>query len=258
MEKERQKLFLEQYCFDLKRSLRKEDYSAFGDDRYEYDLSKVQQSNLLKPEGLLDKMMATSKDDLFSAAKELYVAYQDLSSLQAMYDPFWIYLSLVDLYPYVRRQYPDVSNYKNQYALNHYMMCKYTLYNLRGLWWAMKMTVTKNDDESDYTLSKFLLNGPSQLQLSLTESQLFRCENVVRGVLSYFINHENQCSREILNETMKHLNMLGSFKQLACLPPSFFEKEIEKMIPFIVSSQKNAQEGKKSFFKIVTEKLVGK
>lgn len=245
MEQSRQKIFTEEYCLELKRVVRKGDYSAFTESEFVYNHDAIQECNYVKPEGLLEKMMAAKEGDLFSAAKELYLAFKDLSNLQAMYDPFWIYLSLVDLYPYVARLFPDVDTYKSQYALNHYLMCKYSLYNLRGLWWAMRMTTQVNDNGiDDYSLSEFLLNGPSQLQLSLTESQLFRCENVVKGVLTYFKKHEDQCTREILNKTMVHLNMLGSLKQLACLPVSYFEKVIESQVPLIFAAQNASQESK--------------
>ena len=199
-------------------------------------------------------MLSYPTEDLFHPAKELYEAFHDLTGIQATYDPFWIYLSLVDLYRYTIRQFPNPQAYKSQYALNHFCVCKYTAYNLRGLWWAIKMSVRKKDDgTNDYSLSEYFLNGHSQLTQSLSESQLFRCREVVQGVLEYFIEHPENCHRDIINDTLKYLNMLGSIKQLACLPPSYFKRLLEEQVPTIITSINNAQgnERKSTLHKIV-------
>lgn len=224
-----QKIFEEDYYTSIKQQIRKGDYSCFKDDYFEYDEDKIVLCNYRSPEGLLERMLSYPADDLFNPARELYEAFYNLTGLQAMYDPFWSYLSLVDLYKYTIRLYPNPQDYKSQYALNHFLSCKYTAYNLRGMWWAIKMTVGEG---KDYTFSKFFLNEHSQLTQSLSESQLFRCKEVVHGVVNYFIEHPDNCHRDIINESLKYLNMQGSIKQLACLPSSYFKELLIRQVPF--------------------------
>lgn len=239
---ENQNIFDEIYCAELKKQVRKEIFTSFHPNHFDYDESRVIKCNYERPVGLLDRMLACNANDLFGPAKELYEAYSNLTGIQATYDPFWMYLSLVDLYPYVIRQHPNPQEYKSQYALNHFMVCKYTAYNLRGLWWSIKMTVRNNADGSlDYSLSEFFLNRHSQLTQSLSESQLFRCREVVLGVVEYFYEHDDDCHRDIINEALKYLNMLGSIKQLACLPPSYFKNLLLEQVPVIKEDFARAQ-----------------
>ena len=252
---ENQYIFDDNYCTDIKRQFRNEDYSSFHEDYFDYDDNRVIKCKYARPEGLLERMLAYPVEDFFHPAKELYEAYSDLTGIQATYDPFWAYLSLVDLYKYTIRQYPQPQEYKSQYALNHFMVCKYTAYNLRGLWWAMKMTVRKNSDgTNDYTLSEFFLNGHSQLTQSLSESQLFRCREVVQGVVLYFYEHSDDCHRDIINGVLKYLNMLGSIKQLACLPSSYFKTLLTEQVPIIKADLNRSQkeENKSTIQKIVS------
>ena len=251
---ENQYIFDENYCTDLKRQIRKEDYSCFHEESFEFEEARVIPCNYVRPEGLLEKMLSYPVDDFFHPAKELYEAYSDLTGIQATYDPFWIYLSLADLYKYTIRQYPQPQDYKSQYALNHFFVCKYTAYNLRGLWWAIKMTVRKNiDGTNDYTLSEFFLNGHSQLTQSLSESQLFRCREVVQGVVQYFYEHPDDCHRDIINGALKYLNMQGSIKQLACLPSSYFKTLLTEQVPKIKEELNRAQSEEK---KTTIQKIV--
>ena len=252
---ENQKIFDDNYCSDIKRQIRKEVYTNFHENEFVFDGSRVITCNYERPEGLEEKMLSYPVDDLFHPAKELYEAYPNLTGIQATYEPFWIYLSLVDLYKYTIRQYPNPEDYKSQYALNHFLVCKYTAYNLRGLWWAIKMTFRENmAGLKDYSLSEFFLNRHSQLTQSLSESQLFRCRAVVLGVVEYFYEHQDDCRRDIINESLKYLNMLGSIKQLACLPSSYFKNLLLERVPVIKEDLNRAQneENKSTIQKIVS------
>ncbi len=249
---ENQRIFEEAYCLDLRRQIRNENYAGFREADYDYDKDRVMVCNYIRPEGLLEKMLAFPTSDLFHPAKELYEAYEDLSGLQATYDPFWIYLSLVDLYQYVIRQYPHPEEYKSQYALNHFFMSKNTAYNLRGLWWAIKMTIRRDaNGNKDYSRAEFFLNEHSQLTQSMSESQLFRCEEVTRGVVEYFYEHKEDCNRDTINEALKYLNMLGSIKQLACLQSNYITQLLEERIPIIKASS-DQQNNKTTLQRIVS------
>ncbi len=228
------KIFEESYCNELKREIKKGSLSRFGETGFDYDPNRELSSNIQMDETVWTRFERFGKDDLFSAAKELFEAFPNLTGLQASYDPFWIHLSLVELYGYMKRVYPDIEKYKSQYALNHFFMSKFTAYNLRGLWWTVKMTVKKNPDgNNDYTLTRFLLNGNSQLTQSLVESQLFRCQQVTLGVTEYFMDNPADCTSDIIKEALKYLNFLGSIKQLASLPAEFFKKELGRQMPTI-------------------------
>ena len=226
------KIFDEGYCDSLKRRARKGDLSNFGVDSFEYDKEMEVESTVKIDETAFDAINSCDKDDLFTAAKLLYELFPNLTGLQASYDPFWIHLSLVELYPYLIKVYPGINKYQSDYVLTHYFNTKFTAYNLCGMWWAVKMTVKKAADGSnDYTLTSFLLNKNSQLTQSLVESQLFRCREVTIGVIEHFMENPNDCTSSIIKESLKYLNLLGSIKQLASLPSEYFKEELRRQIP---------------------------
>ena len=116
------------------------------------------------------------------------------------------------------------------------------------------MTVRKNDDgTNDYSLSEFFLNGHSQLTQSLSESQLFRCREVVQGCIQYFYEHHDECHRDIINGALKYLNMLGSIKQLTCLPSAYFKQLLSKQVPIIKAELNRVQNDEK---KTTIQKIV--
>lgn len=239
------KIFEESYCNELRREIRNGNLSRLGEDHFDYDNTRELSTNILIDDSTFERIIKCGKDDLFTASRLLYEAFPTLSSLQASYDPFWIHLSLVELYDYLRNVYPDIEKYKSQYVLNHYMMSKFTAYNLCGMWWAVKMTVTKtSNDSNDYSLTKFLLNEHTQLTQSLVESQLFRCQQVTRGVVEYFFENPTECTADIIRETLKHLNFLGSIKQLACISSELIKNEIGKQMPHIKQSLERHPEEK--------------
>lgn len=238
-------IFEEDYCNELKREVRSGVLSRFGETSFDYDEERELATNIQIEEDALVPILNCEKEDLFTAAKALYEVFPNLTGLQASYDPFWIHLSLVELYPYMIRVYPDIEKYKSQYVLNHYMMSKFTAYNLCGMWWSVYLTVRKKDDgTNDYALTRFLLNEHSQLTQSLVESQLFRCKQVTQGVIEFFLENPSECSADIIREALKYLNMLGSIKQLASLPSIYFKDEIKRQLPAIKEYLKTTSESK--------------
>lgn len=242
-----QKIFSEDFCLQIKREIRKDDYSRFHDDKFDYDQENVIKCNYAQPEGLLDRMLSYPKEDLFNPARELFEAYPDLTGIQASYAPFWMYLSLVDLYKYTIGLYPNPQDYDAQYVQKHFLAGKYSAQGLMGMWWSIKMTARKDAEGGiDYTLSEYLLNKHSQLTQSLTESKLFRCKSVAQGVVEYFIENPDDCKRDIINDALKHINMIGSIKQLACLPPQYIKAILIEQVPKIKEALKAKNEAAKN------------
>ena len=96
-----------------------------------------------KPEGLLDRLDATTDGD-FKSAVAIYEAYKNLTPLQAIEDTFWESLALTDLFPYMQQRWSLRSTQTLQAAIKNHVFVKshgMIRQGIGGLWWLVYMTV---------------------------------------------------------------------------------------------------------------------
>jgi len=102
-----QKVFKEAYVDVLRDSVEPEKYAG---ECFEYDESQVKPlANVHQPVDLLDKM---DPDNLLESAIALFEAYKDLTPLAASKIELWAYLSHVDLFGFMQKWYPEVTEGK--------------------------------------------------------------------------------------------------------------------------------------------------
>ena len=243
---EKQKIFTGKYSEQLSSKVDAGEHAGYHADCFPYDDTQVLVlRSIYKPEGLLERMMAAleSSDDC-TAAKELYKAYSMLTPLEASYQPFWDYLSHVDLFKVVQKRWGDLPKVKNPSTyITEPWFGKDITQCLSGWWWAVNMTVGENED---FTLTDFIFDKREDLRQNLGTSTLFRHKAFTLSLLNFLKN-----TPEIIEEAqiprcrfiIQHFNRLGSIKQLAYLKEKDFMLMLNELKPKILeiktSSKKN-------------------
>lgn len=235
---ERQKIFTRKYSEELRRNVEtRTDLTGYSLTEFPYDDTQILVlQNKYKPDDLLNKMLNAETD--CQAAKELYKAYSSLSPLEASYQPFWDYLSHVDLYPVVRKRWPEVFNgtAKNSSAyIQEHWFGKDIMQCLSGWWWTVHMTV---GDKDDFSLTDFIFDKREDLRQNLGTSTLFRHKAFTRSVLRFLkentdITSEFQIPR--CRYIIQYFNRLGAIKQLTYLNERQFDAILVDIKPNILA-----------------------
>jgi hypothetical protein len=230
-----QKTFTENYVKTLRdrilAGVSTEDYKK---DVFPYDEKMVRKLvGVYQPKGLLEKMDA--QDDLASA-KALYSAYEYLPLSIASNENFWVYLTHVDLFSYVKERWLERLTRKvtNDYIYRHWFYSEKGVMNttLMGLWWSVFCSIDEERGEAHkYDLTDMLFKR-KDFQVRFGSSVLFRHKEAVIGILEYL--YENP---EIFSESTKrrgsyitrYFNQLGAVKELAYFNRDFFKDEMSKI-----------------------------
>ncbi len=175
--------------FDWKKEAEK--YDAI----YETDMEKPDLSGMLAHTGT--NKLNKSEDD-FEAGKILFEAFKDLTLMQAAQSHFWLYLSHVDLYEYMRKRWEKVDNEKcdPNYIAEHWFY-KQNRNWLEGLYWSFKNTVQQNEDGSlNYIYTKFLFREQNLRNRGIMPSAtVFRNPEALKGVLQFCIEEIDKKDR---------------------------------------------------------------
>lgn len=215
----------------------------YAEEKFEYDPSMVRAvANVYQPEGLLEKLDTRDPRKFpeadYNTAIEIYEAYKNLPPIVASNEAFWIYLTHVDLFPYVQKRYPKVGTKDGgaKYILAHWFRNeKFIRTTLCGLWWSVYCTVDESrGTEHQYDLTKLLFTNYKVRVDRLGSSTLFRHREAMIGILSFFYDNP-----ELIDEAWSprgafvivHFNRLGATKELSYLDRHFFYQECEKLIP---------------------------
>lgn len=151
-----QKVFKEPYVDWIKESI---SIDKYGGEEFEYDAGKTKYlANISKPEGLLDKLMSAEND--FQAAIALYEAYPNLTPIIASQQKgLWVYLTHVDLFPYVQKRWPKVITGEAdvKYISEHWFYNGTMRTSLMGLWWSVYCSVDESRGaDHKYDLTELL------------------------------------------------------------------------------------------------------
>ena len=226
-----QKVFKEPYVDWLKESISVDSYTV---DEFVYDAGKTKYlANVHQPAGLLEKLMSAEND--FKAAIILYEAYPNLTPIVASQQKgLWVYLSHVDLFPYVQKRWSKVQtgDADAKYIAEHWFYNGTMRTSLMGLWWSVYCSVDESRGaDHKYDLTELLFKQEDFRTRTFGTYQLFRCKDAVLGILEFL--YENP---EITNSFFEsrsryiseYFNKLGAVKQLAYLNKQFFKEELER------------------------------
>ena len=174
---------------------------------YRNDVFEVRPENIIEStidvinENLAENMEAHISSvarEEFEAAKILFEAFPDLTPLQASHKPFWLYLSHVELYHYMRLRWPilankDISDVDLFKAVKQHFFHTDAIRNqLEGLYWLVRCSAVRKEDGSyDYTFTEFLFSRRKLGNRGIGASIYFRNPKVVRGMLRFYMDYEN-------------------------------------------------------------------
>lgn len=238
-----QKVFKESYVKTLRDRLRANistDHYALEEFPYEQNMVRSL-SGVYHPEDLSSKM--NPNDDLASA-KALYEAYEKIPPVVASSDTFWVYLTHVDLFHYMRQRWKKVmiGEADNTYIEAHWIAngSNYGSSSLQDLWWAVHGTIDKErGDKRKYELTDFLFSNIHFRELVTTK--LFRHKEAVIGILEFLTENKEVCNiytKRRFRYIMKYFNQLGSTKLLPYLDRDFFKSELCKQKRYILNYTK--------------------
>jgi len=161
----RQKIFTPQFADDLELGVEL-NLSKYLDPEFNWaEAAKdyIRELDFDEPDlSDLENFSAPSTKNDFEVAKRLYLAYRNITPLQAKQKQFWQYLSHVQLYKYMRRRWSKVDTHDcpASYIDEHWFYGRGPIRNwLEGLYWSVKTTVVeKEGEEPDFTYTEFLFS----------------------------------------------------------------------------------------------------
>lgn len=249
-----QKLFRTKYVDQLIDQVNRGiNLESFYGSHFNFDKSQVLSvPRIFQPNGLLYKM---KPDDNCSSGIALFEAFPNISALQAADNRLWIYLSIADLFPYVRKKWapqlpsaddPDrIGKMISNIRIHWFGLQKdsYTFSPMRhalaNLWWSVYISVDIKaktlDDKYKYTR---LLFKNETFRTRTATGFLGRNREALYGILDF----TEQCpelfggKKEIaFIEITKFLNYLGGGIQLSFMKRDFFLSQLLKSKDILLS-----------------------
>lgn len=231
---ELQKVFKRSYMDELRKNIHISDYQG---ESFPYEPSKVKTlANVYKPDGLLERL---DPDDDFASAIEIYLAYENITPLLASMPDLWVYLSHVDLFPYVQKRHSDVfkEDITIDYIVDHWFKNKVSIFRmaLPSAWWSVYLSIDR-ERENPYELTEILFKNQELRTNSFGPLTLIRHREAMIGILEFLKEHP-----ELLYDGMnmraqfirKLFNLIGGYKRLECMNRDFFKRELEKRLDVI-------------------------
>lgn len=240
--KQLQRVFKNSYIEQLRKHI---DIEKYAKDSFEYDETQTKAlANIYHPEGLLEKLDPTpNAQGDYNTAIAIYEAYKDLSPLVASMPNLWVYLSHVDLFPYVQKRWKDVLNGSadEKYILNHWheQKGKFLRTIFAGLWWHVYITVDESREDK-YELTKMLFKSQDFRTLRFGELGLIRHREAMIGILEWLVEN-NDITEKAFDARgqyiSRYFNMLGGTVNLSFMSKEYFKKELDKIKNHLLSIQ---------------------
>ncbi len=225
-----QKIFLKDYTEQLKQDARSGNLENYGKDQFTYDEEKIFSTNIERSDDLLNSMLkyATPQDD-YNAAIVLYEAFEHLSREQASYEPFWTYLTHVDLYPYMIKRFcnggqPNETDVKINWWHTHLMRR-----GISNLWWSVKQTIDEDNKEDKYHYTKYFFKHLDFRQRRMGSSTLFRHKEAVIGILKYLEGNVTDYFEGRSNFIMMYFNKEATLRHLSTWSRDDFYNALENI-----------------------------
>lgn len=232
---EKQKILKRAYLRKLKEGVENgRNLERYKSDNFEIDPEQTLFfPNIMKPVNLLNSLNANSNKDFESAIK-IYEAYSDLELIQASDIRLWVYLSHVELYPYVKERWSGDIN--SDYVLRHWFIntpsqSNLLSDNLSQLWWAVHLSIDKNrGEDKKYELTKVLFENRTFAFRTLGTYRLARHKEAMMGILEFIKENFDLFDNKFEARggyIAKYLNQLGGVKPIAYYDRNFFKSSLE-------------------------------
>lgn len=213
----KQKVFTPTYVDDLKDRVA-ENMAKYRDPNYSWETdanTEIRELEFEAPDlSAMTSFSRANTDDDFEAAKILFLAYKDLSPLEASHRNLWQYLSHVTLYDYMHKRWHDVE--KEDCAVSYveeHWFYKQNRNWLEGLYWSVKCSVLVDDNgEYDFKYTKILFSDQNIRNRGIMAAP-YVCSNpnAMRGVFR-FVDEELQ-KKERGEDTVFNLYYEYRFQQ---------------------------------------------
>lgn len=246
---ELQRIFTPEYVNLLTNDIHVDNYLG---DHIIYNDSEVRRlKSIEKPEGLEDRMLNAASE--FEAAVILYESYQALTPGFAANPVLWVYLTHVDLFNYVKWEWPNLERYDTdnkkkgqkrgekrseedmkKYIRDHWLISPngYMRTSLMNLWWSVYMTVDESlNGDQKYDLTRVFFCNDGLRTRRLGTGHLGRNRNALKGILSFMRDNPDIFQDGIENRMIwitRHFNLIGGTKPLSNMDSNFFYRELEK------------------------------
>lgn len=222
-----QKIFEKDYVEELIKNIKADKISAYKKDAFDYNEDASFEIGLERRDDLLNELMknATPEKDI-EAAILIYEAFPDLTREQACYSPFWVYLSHVDLYPYMIERFasgntPSIADIKNHWWATNLMRR-----GISNLWWSVKQTIDETHPEDKYHYTRYFFQHIDFRQRRMGSSTLFRHKEAVIGILKFLEENVTEYFEGRANFIMMYFNKKATLRQLAIYDRDDFYKEL--------------------------------
>lgn len=227
----KQKIFTLSYADELAANLM-DNIALYRNETFEVDVNNIVESKIeVLNENLaanMEEHISSMANEELKAAKILFEAFPNLTPLQASHKPFWLYLSHVELYHYMRLRWPiltdpNLSDEELYNAVkNHFFHPSIIRNQLEGLYWLVRCSVMKNDNGTwDYTYTDFLFSRRKLGNRGIGASIYFRNPKVVRGMLRFYMDYENDFLTPHFEEKTDYciqlINQKGAVSEISLL-----------------------------------------
>lgn len=194
----KQGIFLPSYAEFLQANIA-ENLPKYTDPSFDWRQAAgdfIQERDFEQPDlsGMMEFAESKKAVDDFYAAKILYEAYRGiLTPLLAAQSHFWLYLSHVVLYPYMRKRWPEINNpdCPASYIAEHWFYGQGLIRNwLEGLYWSVHNTVIVNEDGTlDYKYTKLIFSIQKLRDRGIAAATyIFSNPVLVRGILDFYFD----------------------------------------------------------------------
>lgn len=235
----KQRSFLKEYADELEFNI-EANLEKYGVDKFDYDKEKIVELNFETHEGLLEEMMpyiSTESKIEVDAAIKLYEAYKNLTPIEASYRPFWLYLSHVDLYPYMHKRWLEglalegeslVSLIGSHFFYKHQALRSH----LEGMYWLVRKSVEYDENGvPDYKCTRFLFSRRVLGDRGIAARKfLFANDKIFKGILKYIMINENTIFSHHMQARATYCAKLLNAKGAVVEMSMWTEKEVEEFL----------------------------
>lgn len=232
----RQKAFTKEYAEELEFNI-ESNLAKYGSDSFDYNAKAVVDLPYEAHKGLLEEMMpflSTEAKVEVDAAIKLYEAYKDLTPLEASYRPFWLYLSHVELYPYMHKRWLEGEDMEGEALAGHidsHFFYKHQVLrsHLEGMYWLVRKSVEYDDNGiPDYTYTRFLFSRRVLGDRGIAARKfLFANDRLFKGILKYIMKNENTIFSHHMQARATYCAKLLNAKGAVVEMSMWTEKDVE-------------------------------